>query len=346
MSRVRKKRENQVYIKDVDEWMATVGKPGLLVAELYAPHFGPCETMFPVIDEIMTSLDNVDRGDEVRWAIVNVSKLEDDKAAANAEDALKRQETKATKDKERAEMGAEEQQPATPEAEPEDDDPVGEVHMDTTIPYLEKYSGFCHPAPMYIFFRNGRVLEELRGANPPKLEELVRQMIDQKDEPAPVVEPAISIQTTRRGSMSLEAPGDEPEPDNEPESQTEGMAGADGPPLPTEPTPDDTTVAPPAEHPGVPPQDQQVSSPDQPIATPEVGPEVPPQEQPGAPPAAAQDPPPTATAAEANGPIADPGSEPKHAEAGNAVAAAPEPMPGSAPTETTTVLPNEPSAIA
>lgn len=94
MSRVRKKRENQVYIKDVDEWMATVGKPGLLVAELYAPHFGPCETMFPVIDEIMTSLDNVDRGDEVRWAIVNVSKLEDDKAAANAEDALKRQETK------------------------------------------------------------------------------------------------------------------------------------------------------------------------------------------------------------------------------------------------------------
>lgn len=94
MSRARKKRDDQNYIKGIEDWKVTVAKPLLLVAELYAPHFGPCEIMFPIIDEIMIQLDNDGLSEEIHWAIVNVSKLEDEKAAAGAEDALKKQETK------------------------------------------------------------------------------------------------------------------------------------------------------------------------------------------------------------------------------------------------------------
>jgi hypothetical protein len=94
MSRAKKKRDNQVYIKDIEEWKTALAKPILLVAELYATHFGPCEIMFPFIDELMTNLENQGQADGIHWAILNVSKLEDEKAAAIAEDALKKQETK------------------------------------------------------------------------------------------------------------------------------------------------------------------------------------------------------------------------------------------------------------
>ncbi|KMS94197.1 hypothetical protein BVRB_023830 [Beta vulgaris subsp. vulgaris] len=186
MSKARKKRDNQVYIKDIEEWTAAVAKPILLVAEIFAPHFGPCENMFPFIDELTTNLDNQGQADEVHWAIVNVSKLEDEKTAANAEDALKKQETKVgEKPKEEGVGGADGDSagPGSAAKEPQEPDNEHEIseQLDMTIPYLEKYAGFNHPTPHYLFFRNGVVIDELRGANPPKLEQLVRKWIAIKD---------------------------------------------------------------------------------------------------------------------------------------------------------------------
>jgi hypothetical protein len=82
---------------------------------------------------------------------------------------------------------------------------------------LTQFSGFCHPAPVYVFLQAGIVVDELRGANPPKLAELVRNWITRPrtENTMPEMSPLSSSGNHRRGSMSLYAPGDEPEPDTD-----------------------------------------------------------------------------------------------------------------------------------
>ena len=49
-----------------------------------------------------------------------------------------------------------------------------------TIPKLEKYSGYDHPRPLWLYIKDGIILYEMNSPNPPKMTKLVTSILDNK----------------------------------------------------------------------------------------------------------------------------------------------------------------------
>lgn len=170
-------KEWQQEVESSEMWERELSAPGLMVVELYSKWFGSCEVLAPTIDSIMKQSGGVcHKGAEcdIRWRRVNVAAREEERKTTRLE-----QEKKSSQELAAGRSNGEAQSVDTSDLACLKDITCNP----DALSKLEKWSGFCHPQPFFLFFKNGEVYDILRAANPPVLERMIAKYNQEEAEP-------------------------------------------------------------------------------------------------------------------------------------------------------------------
>jgi len=186
-ARQKGSKDHRIVIQDVEHWKKEIMFSGVVVAEIHSSWFGPCEVMLPTIQSIMIDVD--DAPSKIKFALVNVSKLEDSQRKQVVEEEKKQKEIDLVQRRKAGPLDGD-------TAEKEDLSSAGfqhshshhissvastNSHGDTSsvaaVPLLEKYSNYDHPRPLWVFIKDGKMVGELRSAHPSKLRKLINKIL-------------------------------------------------------------------------------------------------------------------------------------------------------------------------
>jgi len=188
------KKKVVIHQKDVvdnESWRAECADgSGLLIVELYSEFFGYCQVLEPSISDLMKTLEEGEQ-DKIRWRRVNVLKLEEELKQ------IREEESKKNTSKDPSEEVALGRASA--------DAPSGESGSGHQLRYLDRFPGYNHPQPFFLFMRQGEIYDILRECNPPLLEAMVKKYVKEDCKPEPNLTFEIVLKTEEEIRLEKEA---------------------------------------------------------------------------------------------------------------------------------------------
>jgi len=184
----------RVPILSQRDWINALETPGIMVAEIYGSTFGPCNAFLPTIHNIMIQITDADK--KIRWVSVNVAKLEQDIRQARLEELKKKREADEVqrrkvemlddglrRDLNSRRMGGPGVGPSSSGAGSNSgaqgnsmDDDLPEESV--TLPKLEEYTGYDHPRPVYVVFKDGEIVYRVNLPNPPMVRKILTSLVE------------------------------------------------------------------------------------------------------------------------------------------------------------------------